>query len=279
MNQRPSKRRRVVEDTHTPAQSTPDDLAFPLMALPAEIRITIYRMVLTRQHPLLLHARRPDFDGEIPKGEQPFSTSERNTKPHPSHFRAEVKRRSQEDKDEDAALRPAEPLGPALLRTCKQIHREAREFLYAENHFVLQMESALYSLQSLAQRDRGYIKNVTITIRSQFDIIDTFADIVRLGLRYCWKLQTVTILFKGERTFVPPHPVVNAGANTRRTITKSPHANAFHTLRWLPQHCNVVLEGSVDEDILGVAEHEEKMRETLDKVAYLRRQHLMPERF
>lgn len=100
------------------------------------------------------------------------------------------------------------------------------------------------------------IKDVTLTIPSHHDILDGFADIVRLGLRYCWGLKRFTIVLPGH--FPEGGVVGNEGV----------YANAFRILRWLPRGCGVVLEGGGNEGIVRVVEDEGRLRGGLDEVCF-----------
>ncbi|OCL13805.1 hypothetical protein AOQ84DRAFT_282375 [Glonium stellatum] len=250
--------------TSSPTQAS--DKPFPFMLLPTELRIHIYRMALSRPKPILLHmARAPELDNSSHSADS--DCSERAS--------TEVRRRTVQ------SFRPpqctgtrstseninSEPIVPALLRVSQQVYREARPVLYADNRFVLQLDSAGHTLRTLHQRSRSLIKHVCLTIPTHHDILEGFADLVRLGLRYCWGLRTFTItlpyMFPEDRTI---------------SSTTNVYANAFHILRWLPKNCVVKLEGNVHEEIRRVVEDNGRLAVSLDEKAYLRRQHQMPDR-
>jgi hypothetical protein len=109
---------------------------------------------------------------------------------------------------------------------------------------------------SLKQPSRSLIKHISLTVPSFHDILEGFADLVRLGLRYCWGLQTFTIALP---TFVPEDRyTISTGTNV--------YANAFHILRWLPQETKVILDGGATDEIRKIVEENTKMAENLDKV-------------
>lgn len=149
-----------------------------------------------------------------------------------------------------------DPLVPALLRVSQLIYRESRPVLYSDNELVLHLPSALCTLSQLHQRSRSLIKHVRLAIPTHHDILEGFADLVRLGLRYCWGLKTFTIslpdMFPEER-HVPS--------------TTNVYANAFHILRWLPKHTVVRLEGNVNEDIRKVVEENGRLSGLLSEVS------------
>ncbi|KAF2471830.1 uncharacterized protein BDR25DRAFT_303225 [Lindgomyces ingoldianus] len=231
-----------------------EEKQFPLIELPAELRIYIYRMALQRATPLLLHLPRPSID---------VSSSEVDNLSMKLNQRAllagkEARRRRADHGHDDV-------LAPALLRTCSLVYKEARQILYSDNTFVLQLDSGIHTLSNLHQRSRSLIKHVSLTITSHHDILDGFADLVRLGLRYCWGLKTFTIALPCCFT-----------DDKFMGSTTSVYANAFHILRWLTKGCAVRLEGNVSEAIRRVVEDEGRLLSILDQTSYLKRQHQMP---
>ncbi|KAF2264681.1 hypothetical protein CC78DRAFT_533031 [Lojkania enalia] len=242
---------------------------FPFMQLPAELRVHIYRMALQRDTPLFLHLPRPpnvesDDDAPRPPTRTCIVTSVGIVRPSPS---LDIGRELEEAEEIAVRRVHADPLVPTLLRISSAVYKEARQVLYAENTFILQLDSGLHTLNNMHQRSRSMIKHVSLTIPSHHDILDSFADLVRLGLRYCWGLKTLTIRLPGGF----PDDRFMSG-------TTSVYANAFHILRWLPKACKVSLEGSVNEQIRRVAEDEGRLQSVLDEKSYLKRQHQMPER-
>ncbi|KAH7136001.1 hypothetical protein B0J11DRAFT_176498 [Dendryphion nanum] len=226
--------------------------AFPFMDLPAELRVHVYRMALFRDEPLLLHLP------QKPTEESDDEVSQR------ARTRARFK-----SSDTPALSRPSYDINVALLRTSQLVYKEARQVLYGDNKFILNIESGTYTLSTLHQRNRSLIKSVALTIPSHHDILDCFADVVRLGLRYCWGLKRLTITlpssFRGDDTTIAP------GAT-------NVYANAFHILRWLPKGCQIAIEGNVSDSIRKVVADEGRLLYVLDEKDYLKRQHQMPER-
>ncbi|KAF1969576.1 hypothetical protein BU23DRAFT_571491 [Bimuria novae-zelandiae CBS 107.79] len=203
---------------------------FPFTRLPAELRLNIYRWALCSDEPLLLNLPAKDEDGEYLK----------RTSTHPMN-NAKV--------------------NVALLRTCSLVYKEARKVLYSENDFALSTTSGVATLAQLHQRSRSLIKSVSLAIPTHHDILDNFADLVRLGLRYCWGLKTFTIRLD---VMLPDFEAGN-------TI----YANAFRILRWLPKGCKVILEGNVNDSVKRVVGEEGRLLVELDEISYLRRQHQM----
>lgn len=237
------------------------------MKLPAELRIHVYHMALHRSDPLLLHAHRT--------AEKQDNGNETNTLPNTqiesSASSISAISRLERIRPTISAVdhsHPKDPIVAQILRLNKTIYREARQVLYSENIFTLNLASGIYTLGTLHQRSRSLIKHVVLTIPSHHDILDGFADLVRLGLRYCWGLKSFKIILQAS---LPDDGRVTGGAT-------SVYANAFHILRWLPKGCKVVLQGSVSEAVKKVVEEEGRLQCALDEEDYLKRQHQMPER-
>ncbi|KAH4131459.1 hypothetical protein HBH47_019680 [Parastagonospora nodorum] len=224
---------------------------FPFMSLPAELRLHIYTMALVRASPIPLHIRRAPEKPSI----ENHSINEHSLRPA-RHVAAEE------------PLTPiSDPIVPVILRLNQQIHKEARQLLYAENTFRLSLLSGIHTLSILHQRSRSMIKHVVLSIPSHHDILDGFADLVRLGLRYCWGLKSFRIVLLAS---LPDDGRIGGATSV--------YANAFHILRWLPRGCSVVLEGCVSETVRKVVSEEGRLMNVLDETSYLKRQHQMPER-
>ncbi|KAK6430663.1 hypothetical protein LTR95_013180 [Oleoguttula sp. CCFEE 5521] len=163
------------------------------------------------------------------------------------------------------ASRPqdADPLLVTILRTNKLVYKEARNILYGDNVFTLDLNTAQYTLSALHQRSRGQIKRIHVTIPTHNDILERFAEVVRLSFRYCWRLRQLCI----NMPFVIPG-ADGSGTNGNTTV----YANAFDILRWLPKQCEIVLEGNVCEEVRGVVDKNANLAKDLDEVAYARRQ-------
>lgn len=156
--------------------------------------------------------------------------------------------------------RPKRNLVPNLLCLNKQINREARAVLYSENVIALDLQTSIYSINSLRQPTRSLLKHIRITIASYHDILDGFSDLVRLALRYCWGLQTLTICLSGGWQPVTLHDTLN------NTCATKLYANAFHILRWLPKNASITLEGQPGPEMRRVVEQCGQVAQELDEV-------------
>lgn len=181
------------------------------------------------------HANNP------PRGRRSISTSVKVSTP-----------RAPRPQDDD-------PLLVSLLQASKLIYKEARAILYGENTFLLDLDTAQPTLAALHQRSRGQIKNLRVTIPTHNDILEHFTEVVRLSLRYCWRLQQLVI----HTPFVLPGA---EGSSTSGNTTV--YANAFDILRWLPKQTEVVLEGNVCEEIRKVVEKNSNLAKSLDEVSF-----------
>lgn len=234
---------------------------FPFMRLPAELRIHVYHMALSRAEPLLLQADRP-----ADKSDEDVTIINNNSTESPTTltagFSTTINRTDRRVRDRSVGpqrVRLADPIIPKILRLNKLIYREARQVLYSDNVFTLSLTSGIYTLSTLHQRSRSLIKSVILTIPSHHDILDGFADLVRLGLRYCWGLKSFKIILQAS---LPDDGGRVSGAT-------SVYANAFHILRWLPRSCTVELEGCVSESVMTVVREEGRLQGVLDEVSFL----------
>ena len=153
-----------------------------------------------------------------------------------------------------------DPLLVKLLCASKLIYKEARAILYGENNFLLDLDTAQITLAALHQRSRGQIKYLRVTIPTHNEILERFAEVVRLSLRYCWRLKRFVI----HMPFVLPGA---EGSSTSGNTTV--YANAFDILRWLPRQAEVMLEGNVCEEIRRVVEKNSTLAKSLDEVSYI----------
>ncbi|KAE9994000.1 hypothetical protein EG327_002041 [Venturia inaequalis] len=248
---------------------------FPLMSLPTELRLQIYRLCLARDTPVQLHIAKPKITKPEGTFEEQREGNQRHGEIHGCTRGTTVRLRgarvpSQIDHSRDynnyntdtICRGPAheDTLIPNILLVSKQVHSEARPVLYSENDFILQLDSAVYTLTKLRQQSRSLIKHVSLTVPSHHHVLEGFADLVRLGLRYCWGLQTFTIALP---TFLPRD--TQAGTNGTNV-----YANAFHILRWLPQNTEVVLDGGATTDIRLVVEENRRMARDLDNVSFMK---------
>jgi len=152
-----------------------------------------------------------------------------------------------------------DPLLVKILSTSKLVYKEARSILYGENNFMLDLDTAQHTLAALHQRSRGQIKTLRVIIPTHNEILERFAEVVRLSLRYCWRLKRFIIYMP----FILPGA---EGSSTSGNTTV--YANAFDILRWLPRQCEVVLEGNVCEEIRRVVEKNSNLAKSLDEVSY-----------
>jgi hypothetical protein len=234
---------------------------FPLFDLPSEIRLIVYRMAFCRDTPVLFRARR-----QTPEVEEDDCSdddiSHNSIAPYASSTRQYGRGRGPSARKKPRVSPPeAKPcedaLVPQLLRVCKRIYQEARPVLYSENTFVLELDSAAHTLISLSQPSRSSIKHINLSIPTHHDIIEGFADLVRLHLRYCWGLKKLTLTL--------PHflPQDRYAASSAANV----YANSFHILRWLPQGTEVLLDGGATDDIRRVIAENTRIGRTLDKVS------------
>ncbi|KAF1992025.1 hypothetical protein K402DRAFT_388597 [Aulographum hederae CBS 113979] len=267
------KRRRSDEESEpphvpslSPEQRSPIFLAnpSPLLSLPAELRNHIYAFALERPSPILLHLRRQpkvsdDFDcGSIPadlattiqRGGRRIASTTRGFSGRDIEFNCGAEINDY-------------PLIPEILCLNKQIYSEARVILYRNNTFVLSPLSGQSTILSLHQQNRSLIRHIRIAIPSHHDILEGFSDLVRLGLRYCWGLKSLTIV-------LPESLPSERGGHAPGT--GSVYANAFHILRWLPRPCEVKLEGTQHQAIVDVVEDIRRVGKDMDETAYQRRQ-------
>lgn len=249
--------------TQLNGQESLDVHFFPIMQLPAELRLLIYYMALHCDEPILLHTPRaaPEKSEEE---DQPRPVSEVGThitamNGHTRSSLSIIDPRYMRPPPAPASTPPApiDSIVPVLLRLNRQIYREARQVLYSDNVFTFNLSSGVHTLSTLHQRSRSLIKHVILTIPSHHDILDGFADLVRLGLRYLWGLKTFKIILQAS---LPDDGRVFSGAT-------SVYANAFHILRWLPKNCKVILDGNVPDIVRQVVAEEGRLQSVLDEVS------------
>ncbi|KAF7188771.1 hypothetical protein HII31_09694 [Pseudocercospora fuligena] len=156
-----------------------------------------------------------------------------------------------------------DPLIVGIMLASKEIYKEARSVLYGENFFTLDLATAMPTLACLHQRSRRQIKHVELEIPTYNEILERFQETVRLSLRYC----------SGLKKFVIHMPFTLPGADGSGTTGNTTvYANGFDILRWLPQECNVILQGNICTEIETVVNKHLHLAKTLDKNAYARRQ-------
>ncbi|KAI9838341.1 MAG: hypothetical protein M1819_005609 [Sarea resinae] len=211
-----------------PTSDALESQCFPFLKLPPELRLHIYRLLLKRNKPILLEQRRSinlgetsdstDADGLVEQGHSAIAGTDADNQASRSatpisqddEYARHLLLLSPASDDSSGPPTPRlasppsrklpprppnpDPIDAAILRISKQIHHEARPILYSENSFLLSPPTALVTLTSLHQRTRSLIHHIELPIPSHHDILDTFSDVVRLGLRYCWSLRTFTII-------------------------------------------------------------------------------------
>ena len=323
-------------------EETEEEKPFPLMELPTEIRLEIYRACLTRPYKILLsRVEQPKCpeptttdDGQaegdtddlvvdderqlelarqhtlrtlnwrpssptnpvsfgsqrLPNGTRPVarinrsirlasspSTSQSSTNagsstvgasapityypaPHPRSRSRRTQRPVVQTKPTyDTPTKGEDPLVINILRTSKEVYKEARGVLYSENVFDIDINTAVNSLAALHQRSRRNIKHIELEIPTYTEILERFSEIVRLSLRYC----------TGLKKFVIHTPFTLPGADGSMSSSNTTvYANGFDILRWLPQQCEVVLEGSRNAEIEAVVTKHLNLAKTQDKVRF-----------
>lgn len=153
-----------------------------------------------------------------------------------------------------------DPLIVPLLRASKTVYKEARDVLYSENAFTLDLSTAVTSLAALHQRSRRRIRHVELEIPTYTEILESFSETVRLSLRYCFGLRKLVI----RTPFTLPGADGATGSSSGNTTV---YANGFDILRWLPQTCEVVLEGTRNKEIDAVVGRHMQLAGVQDKVS------------
>ena len=166
---------------------------------------------------------------------------------------------------QDTKPKSEDPLLVNILRTSKEIYKEARDVLYSENIFDLDISTAVTSLAALHQRSRRHIKHVELEIPTYTEILERFSEVVRLSLRYC----------SGLKNFVIHTPFTLPGADGSMSASNTTvYANGFDILRWLPQGCEVLLHGNQNVEIEAVVRKHLDLAKTQDKVSFASYVHL-----
>lgn len=291
---------------------------FPIMQLPTEIRLEIYRACLTRPKKILLSKiekppqvqstflqaseEETDLAEMARRSDGPSASSRGSRRPvrsrssqHNRSSSSMLSNRSSSGSSTSSAssistlastnsvpaLTPitsltseaSEPQSPqqatstvplsddalivTILRASKEIYKEARDVLYSENIFEIDLDNAIPSLAALHQRSRRHIKHIELSIPTYTDILESFSEVVRLSLRYCTGLKRLVI-----RTPFTLPGTDGAGSVGNATV----YANGFDILRWLPQCCEVVLEGCHNPEIDAVVGKHLNLAKTQDKV-------------
>lgn len=171
------------------------------------------------------------------------------------------KARAAPDTD-DKRPKMEDPLLVTILRASKDVYKEARDVLYSENVFSLDIFTAVNSLAALHQRSRRRIKHVELSIPTYTEILESFSETVRLSLRYCFGLRKLVI----NTPFTLPGGEGNGNASASPNTTV--YANGFDILRWLPQGCEVLLEGTKNREIDIVVGRHMRLAGVQDKVSW-----------
>ncbi|KAJ9635181.1 hypothetical protein H2199_008667 [Coniosporium tulheliwenetii] len=240
--------------------STDPSHPFSFMDLPTELRFMIYRICLARPKPILLYAPSP----------QPDAAQARNIAQQARRQQAQQQQQAQLAQQQQLQSQPrtrasnrtdpatpestnSDPLTPALLRVSRTIYAEAKRILYNDNTLHIPLRDD--TLQSLPQRTRSQLRHARISYHSDRETARSFGDAIRLGLRYCWGLQSATVVMPTWWMADPSGKMFAAD---------------FHCLFWLPRGCRVVLEGEANEQVRAVVEARARLAETADEKTWAR---------
>jgi hypothetical protein len=176
---------------------------FPLLRLLPELRIKVYIICLCLPEPLILGENLPDDD-------------------------------------KDRKRRQYEQITPALLRTSRQIHREAWKYLYTHNEFLVRTAWVRSPLAGLRQRERSLIRRIVLDMADEPTYIRYHPPLCEAlrEMRYCWGLREVRLIVDWSQwKYDLPDPY---GREER----------FCEPLKFLPQKCRVTLSGKgVPEDV------------------------------
>lgn len=190
------------------------DKPFRFNDLPTEIRCAVYRICLKRDRHIIIRNK------HVRSKTVHIRHNEDVTATHPQASRA---------------FQAAAPLTPVILRVSKKIYEEARAILYGENKFHLDVLGSIDVLARLHQRSRRFITNVELEIpTTDVDVLDRFAKVVRLSLRYFAELKKLVIYLPIQ------NPNQHNGNALQLTLGTAP---IWESMRWLPEGCVVYLEG------------------------------------
>ncbi|TKA66456.1 hypothetical protein B0A49_09358 [Cryomyces minteri] len=128
------------------------------------------------------------------------------------------------------------------------------------------MDIALGWLLTLHQRERRLIQRVVLTVEYEYNLERWGSNLMRLGLRYCRGLKTITIKLSftfGDRSYSQPTDY-NRSYNWE---------SFFGHLKWLPKVCVPVVMGNVNEKIKETMELNALLAAALDERSYAERQY------
>ncbi|KAF2479188.1 hypothetical protein BDY17DRAFT_327969 [Neohortaea acidophila] len=195
------------------APNTTDE-PFRFNDLPTEIRYAVYRIYLKRDHHIIIRNKHVRSKTVYIRHIEDVTTT------HPQASRA---------------FQAAAPLTPVILRVSKKIYEEARAILYGENKVHLDVFGSIDVLARIHQRSRRLITNVELEIpTTDVDVLDRFAKVVRLSLRYFAGLKKLVIYLPVQ------NPKQHNGNALQCTLGTAP---IWESMRWLPEGCVVYLEG------------------------------------
>ncbi|KAJ4290236.1 hypothetical protein N0V90_010451 [Kalmusia sp. IMI 367209] len=146
----------------TAPRPLPKRRIFPFLQLPAEIRNMIYGLCLTDPAGIYLHSTTKKFRRTVCRVPEVDVRGQAYTPVHDGNSNSEDNENENEISQQPKPSEYVQPLVPALLAVCKQIHLEARDVLYAHD-FYMHDTLAMHSfLVDLGARAAAYLKSVTL---------------------------------------------------------------------------------------------------------------------
>jgi hypothetical protein len=172
----------VHDDHNQPTLRTPQHQSnssldpFPLLKLPAELRICVYEFALTRSDPILLGPARKNYLIDPDTSAPPHDT--RN--------------------DTSSSSSNSNPLNTALLRVNHQIYYEARTVLYGRNIFQINAENGMETIKSLLPHKRLVLQILVTSQCLSSRIIPEFLFLAKWHIRYFRNLHRLVLDFSEE---------------------------------------------------------------------------------